>query len=629
VYRILLNANWPRTHGQLAGAPDAAPGASATLPRWDVSGVYPGLDSPEFAAGFRSVLERIDALAERFDALGVGTREPGPVDDAQRAAVDGATGALNAALEAVDEMEAYLMAFVSTDSRDEAAQARYSELRQRGVLLSQLRTRYVAWVGKLDLEELARRSEVVRRHAFALEQMRVEARHHMSMAEEALAAELHPVGGGGWERLWYDVTSQITVRLDPEGDGNERELPLAEVENLSRHPERSVRERAHDAELQAWAANAVPLAAAMNGVKGETNTLAARRGWASPLEQALHDARIDRATLDAMLAAMRAAFPNLRRYLRAKARALGVPTLAWYDRFAPLRPEGGSPNGHWQYEPATAFIAEHFGSYSDRLRGLAERAFNERWIDAEPRVGKEGGGFCMRLRDGESRILVNYEPSYTSMSTVAHELGHAYHNLCLKGLAPLERETPHTLAETASILCETIVQRAALDASDAAGRLEILESSLQRDAGVVVEVTSRFLFEQAVLERRRERDLSVSELNELMLQTQRETYGDGLDPDALHPYMWAARPHYYGYLFYNYPYAFGLLFALGLYRRYEEDPEAFRADYDDLLRSTGAADAASLAARFGADIRDPGFWEAGLDVIRADVDRFEALVDGR
>ncbi|HVL38094.1 MAG TPA: M3 family metallopeptidase, partial [Fimbriimonadaceae bacterium] len=315
-------------------------------------------------------------------------------------------------------------------------------------------------------------------------------------------------------------------------------------------------------------------------------------------------------------------FPTFRRYLRAKARALGLERLAWYDLFAPI----GAGAREWTYREACDFVAEHFGNYSPKMRDFALRSFSERWIDAEPRAGKVDGAYCSPLRADESRILMNFKPSFSSVSTLAHELGHAYHNLCLNGRTPLQRETPMTLAETASIFCETIVKRAAVSEGSAEERLAILEGSLQSFCQVVVDITSRFLFETRVFEGRAERNLSPDELCEAMLDAQRQTYG-GLDPDCLHPYMWAVKPHYYDrYSYYNFPYMFGLLFGLGLYARYEAEPEAFRASYDDLLSSTGLADAAGLAGRFGIDIRTPEFWRGSLGVIGRDIEEFERAV---
>jgi oligoendopeptidase F len=188
-----------------------------------------------------------------------------------------------------------------------------------------------------------------------------------------------------------------------------------------------------------------------------------------------------------------------------------------------------------------------------------------------------------------------------------------------------------TLAETASTFCETILSQAAIENGTEEEQFSILESSLQDAAQIVVDISSRFLFEQAVCTKRPERALSAEEFCELMLDAQRETYGAGLDPDLLHPYMWAAKGHYYSpsFAYYNYPYMFGLLFGLGLYAKYREDPDAFRASYDDLLAATGDADAATLADRFGFDTTSRAFWEGSLNVIRKDIDTFVELVDRR
>jgi oligoendopeptidase F len=365
------------------------------------------------------------------------------------------------------------------------------------------------------------------------------------------------------------------------------------------------------------------LSAALNGIKGEANTLQGRRAWPDPLDEAVFNANIDRDTLDALIGAAREAFPDLRRYLRRKAGLLGQAHLAWYDLFAPVGDAGRS----WAWPAAVAFLEEQFGAYSDRLRVLMTRAAEERWIDAGPRPGKTDGAFCMHLRGDESRILHNFTPSYDGVTTLAHEMGHAYHNLNEAGLTPLQRQTPMTLAETASTFCETIVKEAVLTGASRPEQLFIVEQSLQGATQVIIDIVSRFDFERSVFAKRRELELSSAEFSALMLDAQRATYGDGLDDGLRHPFMWAAKGHYYieGLSFYNFPYLFGLLFGLGLYARYREDPAGFRAGYDDLLAHTGRADAATLAAGWGIDLRDPAFWRSSLDVVRADVARFEEL----
>jgi pepF/M3 family oligoendopeptidase len=592
---------------------------AAALPHWDMTVVYPSLEAPQFLDAFGDVTTEIDNLAAFFDAQAIAKRDPAPLTDAQVQAFEQAVARYNALLERVGPIRAFINGFVSTNSRDDLAQARLSELQQQFVQLHQLDTRLVAWIGSLDVESLIARSAVAAEYAFLLREAKEEARHQMSPAEEDLAADLGPTGASAWGRLHSNLTSQIMVQIE----GEPAPLPMSVVRNRAMDPAREVRRRAHEAELVAWQGAAVPLAAALNSIKGQVNALSRRRGWAAPLDEALFDNRIDRQTLDAMLEAAYASFPDFRRYMRAKARALGLSALAWYDLNAPV----GKSERVWSYDEAERFIAEQFASFSPRLEGLATRAFGDRWIDAEPRQAKVGGGFCMYLREDESRILVNYAPNFDAVHTLAHELGHAYHNFNLARRPYLQRATPMTLAETASIFCETIIHHAGLARADAREQLALLETSISGQMQVVVDITSRFLFEQRVFERRLARELSVDELCGLMLETQRETYGDGLDQELLHPYMWAAKGHYYSTRsFYNYPYMFGLLFGLGLYARYQRDPEQFKAGYDDLLSSTGMADATTLAARFGIDIRTPDFWHASLDVIRADIDRFEALV---
>ncbi|GAC1327269.1 MAG: M3 family oligoendopeptidase [Chloroflexota bacterium] len=592
---------------------------STELPRWDMEIVYPGLESPEFKDSFDSLRSDLDGLASLFARFGIGSPDPsnGHIDAVR--AFEAIVDALNKLLERYTTVQAYVYAFVSTDSRDNVAQARYSELQQLGVNLAQLEVRFTAWIGKLDLESLRSQSATARDLGFMLEKAQVQARHLMSPAEEELAAELEVTGGSAWTQLHHNVSSQLMVDVEHAG---ERPVPMTVVRNMAFHKDRQIRRQGYEAELGAWQGVSVTLAAALNSIKGETNTLHRRRGWSHPLDAAVFGNNIDRETLEAMLSAARDAFPDFQRYLRAKARALNLERLAWYDLFASV----GESTRIWDYEHATRFIVEQFATYSSRLSDFAARAFRDGWIDAGPRPGKSGGAFCMPLRADESRILANYTPSYDGMSTLAHELGHGYHNLNLAHRPPLLRGHPMTLAETASIFCQTIVEHAALREAAAQERMAIIESSLQDTCQVVVDITSRYLFECGVFERRQQRELSVDELNALMLDAQRQTYGDSIDQDLLHPYMWAVKGHYYGPLFYNYPYMFGLLFGLGLYAQYLQDPDGFRDRYDELLAATGTADAASLASRFGIDIRGKEFWTGSLDVIRGQVGQFERLV---
>ncbi|HEY6287767.1 MAG TPA: M3 family oligoendopeptidase [Ktedonobacteraceae bacterium] len=593
-----------------------------TLPHWDMTPIYPAMESKEFADGFSNVVQDIENLTKLFDDHHIMKLPATPAlnqDIIQ--AFETVIEHYNTVLEVTETLVVYIMCFVTTNSHDALAQAKLSELQQSTLILSQLGTRLTAWIGSLDVETLIERSPIAREHAFMLRKAKISAEHLMTPEEENLASELNLSAGTAWEKLHGDATSQLIVSLKL--SGQIQELPMSMVRNLAFDPDREVRRSAYEAELEGWKRIALPLAAAINSIKGEVNVLARRRGWSSPLEASLLDNNIDRATLDAMITAAYESLPDFRRYLHAKARVLGLSRLAWYDIFAPV----SSSEKVWEYEDASVFIIEQFGSFSQRLSNFAARAFSENWIDAEPREGKVDGAYCTPLRKDESRVFTNYMASFDGVSTLAHELGHGYHNLNLAPRTMLQRSTPMTLAETASIFCETIIRNAAMQNAGRQEQIAILEASLQGACQVVVDITSRFLFEQRVFGQRAQRELSIDELNSLMLEAQRETYGDGLDEKALHPYMWAMKPHYYSsrLSFYNYPYMFGLLFGLGLYARYKEDGEKFKSGYDELLSSTGLADAASLAQQFGINIRSVDFWRASLDIVRRDIELFEEL----
>ena len=596
------------------------------LPHWNMTNVYPSLDSPEFQADFDRLVKIIADLTAYFEGP---VQQAGPqADPAVQAQVAGELiTRLNEAQLLASTLRAYLNGFTSVDSLNTEARRLESRFQAQAARLDELNTRFRTWTGRVaeHLPEIIAQNETAQAHAFALQEAAERSRYLMSPAEEALAAELSLSGGHAWNKLQGNLTSQMTV--DFELDGQARKLGMPALINLRSHPDESVRRRAYEAENQAWGTVREALTAAMNGIKGEAITLNERRGRPDALHAALEMARIDRETLDAMLSAMVDSFPAFRSYFKAKAARLGKEKLAWWDLFAPV----GTQERSYTWEETRQFILENFAGFSDDLVGLAQRAFEERWIDAEPRPGKRGGAFCMGVPGvKQSRVMTNFDGSLDQVSTVAHELGHAYHNHCIykAGKTPLQSRTPMTLAETASIMNETIVQQAALArAENPQEELGILETALIGDSQVIVDIYSRFLFEREVFERRAKAELSADELNEIMSWAQKESYGDGLDERYLQPYMWTWKPHYYfaDLSFYNFPYAFGLLFGVGLYAIYQQRGEAFIADYQNLLASTGENTAADLAARFGIDIRQKDFWASSLKVIEGRIERYVSL----
>jgi pepF/M3 family oligoendopeptidase len=599
---------------------------SDALPHWDLTNVYPGLESPAFSQAVNSLETRLDDLDRYMQLHGIGVDGPSLAEAGKLAKVIGdCLDQINDIQKRYRTLQAYVHSFVTTDSYNTRAKRLYSELEGLGVRSHQQRVRFQAWVGTFAgrLGQILPYETVVLEHSFYLHELAEQSRFLMSDSEESLAAELSLSGANAWQRLQGTVTSQLTVSF--ERNGRQEVLPITALQNLARDPDADVRRRAFETELAVWESVREPLAAALNGVKGYVITLNKKRGRADALHSALDQSRIDRETLETMLEVMQNSFPAFRRYLKAKAARLERDALPWWDLFAPV----GRTDRRFSFAEARDFIVTQFGTFSDRLAIYAERAFDANWIDAEPRDGKRGGAFCMRVPAvEESRILCNFDGSLDQVFTLAHELGHGYHNHCQTGKTMLQRITPMTLAETASIFCETIVTDALLETAYTPDEeLAILETFLIGATQIIVDITSRFLFETEVFERREKAELSAQDFCDLMLGCQKETYGDGLDASYLHPYMWAWKPHYYRptLSFYNFPYAFGLLFGLGLYAIHKERGAAFTAEYDALLASTGEATPADLASRFGIDIRRPAFWRDSVRQIEARIERYLEL----
>ncbi len=541
-----------------------------SAPRWDLSNVYPSLESDEFKAAVQSYKKQVAALQKFFKNT-----------------------------------------LSKTDAKTKARE------------LAPLVGKAIDQINKKPkLDKIMEHSSSAAAHEFMLHEAAEQSKYLMSDAEEALAAELSLSGGNAFGKLQGTVTSQLSV--DFELDGKTEKLPMPALINLRSHPDEATRRRAYDAENQAWVTVQETLAACLNGVKGETNTLDKKRGRKDAIHASLEAARMDRKTLNAMLSAMKDSFPMFRDYFHAKAKKLGKEKLAWWDVFAPM----GRTDKVYSFEEARDFILENFGKFSPDLATFARRAFDNNWIDAEQRDGKRGGAFCMRVQNvKESRVLSNFDGSLDQVSTLAHELGHAFHNECAYKAAKtyLQQMTPMTLAETASTMCETIVTEAVLATTqDPQEELAVLEAQIQGAAQVVVDIYSRYLFEKEVFERREQSELSADDFNDIMERAQKETYGDGLDERYLQKFMWTWKPHYYspGLSFYNYPYAFGLLFATGLYAIYQQRGESFVEDYKNLLASTGEETAAKLAKRFGIDITKRKFWDDSLAIIGKRIERY-------
>ena len=582
---------------------------------WDLSKLYASFDAPEFM----NDMEQLKTLADEA------------VEQARRMALT--VSDLEAAIRFSERMvtlaiktSSFAQLTLAADANCEPAMAAYARLMPVMNRMEEATSALSAKLGGCEnLEELIARSELLTAHAFLLRKLKRNAAHVIDPALEPTVLKMQMTGGSAWEQLrdQLDANHMVDVTIDMET----RTLPLSAVRGMANSPEADVRKAAYEAELEAYPKMEIPMAACLNGIKGEARTLCELKRFDSVLDMALDTANMDRATLDALLKAMEESLPMFRRYFKLKARMLGYEGgLKFYDLFAPV----GRMHGDYTPEDARALLVKEFGAFSPRMASMIDRAFDERWIDMYPREGKSGGAFCSGMHPlGISYVLTNFEGSYGSVSTLAHELGHAYHNECMKDVPVLMADYPMPLAETASIFNETLLAQRMLERADAPMRVAMLEQQLSDAAQVIVDIYSRFLFESEVVARRADTTLSPRELCEIMLDAQKKTYGDGLDPDCMHPYMWACKSHYYstGVHFYNFPYAFGQLFAVGVYALYQQRGADFLPDYEKLLRSAGSGDVREVAASVGIDVADVNFWRGSLKVFEDKLNELEKLAE--
>ncbi|MGA1682043.1 MAG: M3 family oligoendopeptidase [Ilumatobacteraceae bacterium] len=591
-----------------------------SLPTWSVTDVHESLSSRSFVDAMERIGAQVHRLESLFDELDIRATDDVRVDPETGRRVDRAVMAFNETVADLEVLEAYVYATVSTDSRDETAQSSLSELDVLGSRVAPLLARLADFVDDHGVDALASVSDEARDHHGPLTRLAARSAHQMSEVEEGLYAELSTTGSSAWGRLQADVTSQLSI--DVELPSGRTRLPMPAVRGLASDADPLVRRAAYDAEMIAWPSVATACAAAMNAIKGEANTVNRRRQWDAPIDASLYANSVSRATFEAMQSAVTASLPAFRTWMRTKASLHGhTEGLPWWDLVAPLPVSARTIT----WDDSIDLVRSAYGEFSSSLGNLVDRAVSESWIDAPPREGKVGGAFCMPFVDDRSLILLNWSGSLESTQTTAHELGHAYHNVQLAGRTALQKRLPMALAETASIFCETLVVEAGLERLSGLDRLALLDVDLQGSNQVVVDIHSRFLFETEVFARRQRRTLGVQELNEMMLDAQARAYGDGLDLDTRHPHMWVLKPHYYGSHFYNWPYTYGLLFGLGLYARFRDDPDRFRAGYDDLLSRAGMNTAEELGQAFGLDVTDEAFWTASLDVLRARMDEYRTL----
>ena len=602
--------------------------AEEKLPRWSLDEVFPGFDSAEFKAAKADLVALANEERAHLDAA----PEAGfPADGRAFAAWLRKMIALKNRSQALSEtLTSYCYAAYSVDTTDKRAMGELNGVEEISVPFSLLHTMYLEVLGKNEslLRGLIDTDPEMAPYRGMFDDDLFWQHRHMSPAEEDLAADLARSGAWAWGRLQEQVTSTADCLWD--AATGERKT-LVELRALAFDKDRSVREKAFRLELETCASIGLPVAAALNGIKGTTIALNARRKWEgggfeAAIAKSTKQGLLSEKALSALIAAMEESLPHWRRYLKAKARLLGVPACAFYDLFAPV----GSNARSYGFDEARRVVIDNFTGFSPNLGSFAKRAFDGRWIDAGPRNGKIGGAYFTNMPLAkQGRVLCNFDGSFSSILTLAHELGHAFHADVLKDSPALLQSHPMTLAETASIFAETVVFDAEISRLPPDERLGLLELHLQDGCQILVDILSRFYFERDLFAARKDGELTVGELCAMMDRAQALTYGEGLG--ERHPYMWLVKTHYYSseLAFYNYPYAFGQLFALGLYSRYRAEGKGFAKAYEEILLETGRMDAVAVTARAGFDIESPDFWRSGISLFIEQIDEFERLAGAK
>ncbi len=578
---------------------------------WNLDRIYRGFEDPAFASDMdtlRDMAAEFNAFAESLPQADVltGLRQ-GILWEEKLTAL-------------VQKLAFYCQLRQSVNTRDSECGSRLGQVLQVLSTTAGAEAAWKEWAARQSgLMDLVKEDELLKEYTFFFENLLEDSTHLLGSLGEAISAKLEMSGGSAWAEMHGYLTSTVPVEYAG-GITN-----LSAIRNLAYDADPEVRKAAYEAELACYPRIQDPVAYALNSIKLETISDCQLRGYASPLARTLKESSMKQETLDAMLGAMEEYMPQFRRYLKTKAKALGHENgLPWYDLFAPM----GASGKKYTTEEARDLLVELFFTFDQELADMVRTAFDEAWIDFYPRDGKTGGAFCENVECiGESRILTNFDGMFTDIVTLAHELGHAFHNQCVRDHRPLNKDYSMPVAETASTFNECVVMAAAIDrAQTGEEKLALIESQLQDVTQIICDIYSRFRFEAMVFENRETQFMDAATLCGLMTKAQEESYGDGLDPNFRHPYMWICKSHYYGPTFYNFPYAFGGLFARGLYAQYEQEGADFVPKYKKLLHTTPIATAEDVAKVADIDLTDKNFWRSALQTVADKIDLFCQLV---
>ena len=572
---------------------------------WNLDPIYRGFDDPAFGADLKELKNKV-AEAGAF-AASLENLQP----------LEGLKEGIRLQEEVTAlafKLAGYASLRQAADTKNPEAGSRMGQIMAAYSAFAGPEAAFKAWASGIEnLQQIIETDAVLKDYAFFFQNMAESSRYLLPGKGEEIMAKMELSGGSAWSDMQQYLTSTVPVTYRGERTN------LSSIRNLAYDPDPQVRKDAYEAEIACYDRIKDPVAFALNSIKLETISDCQLRGYASPLERTLKHSDMKRETLDAMLAAMDEYLPKFWKYLKAKGKALGHENgLPWYDLFAPM----GKSSTRFTAEDAREYLVNLFAEFDGELSEMVARAFDEDWIDFYPRDGKTGGAFCADVNHlKQSRILTNFDGLFGDVVTLAHELGHAFHNQCIFDHRVLNQGYSMPLAETASTFNECVVMASAIGkAADDMEKLALIENQLQDATQIICDIYSRYRFEAMVFENRQEQFMDADTLCGYMLEAQKQCYGDGLDHNCLHPYMWVCKSHYYGPTFYNFPYAFGGLFARGLYAQYAREGADFVPKYKKLLNTTTVAKAEDVAKVAGIDLTDPEFWRGALQTVADQID---------
>lgn len=580
---------------------------------WSLEKLYKGFDDPAYAEDEKKLAE----LIEKLDAF---SKDPqGTPTEVLKNGVS--------LFQDIEYTASKLYDFAglrqSVNTSDAEASAACGCLYQMTAGIAAPQARLTAYIAGLeDLDTIIESDPLLKEHSFFLHNIQKSSKHILSPETEQ-AISLYEVSGSG---AWGDLQSYLTSIVPVEYKGEKTNL--SDIRNKAYDPDPEVRKEAYEAEIRAYDRIKDAIAYSLNSIKMEVISRCKLKGYESPLAETLEKANMTRATLDALISAMEEYLPKFWEYMKTKAKLLGHENgLPWYDLFAPLK----GNERKFTAEEAKEYLVSLFSGFCKDEADMMARAFDEEWIDFYPREGKVGGAFCSEIYSlGESRVLTNFDGMLGDVITLAHELGHAFHNFNLKDNSILNLDVSMPMAETASTFNEVVAMNAAIaEEKDPTARRALIESQLMDANQIICDIYSRYLFETAVFENRESEFMFADDLCRIMLDAQQKAYGDGLDPEIKHPFMWVCKSHYYsgGLSFYNFPYAFGGLFARGLYAKYLQQGEPFVPMYRNMLKASGSMSVEDAAKLAGVDTTDPGFWKDSLQILADEIDEFVKLCE--